>query len=112
MTADMLSNKKLNSNLILITGRKLDISLLFIRQSYLALLKNIRINSTHCFIKKIPNKQEPQQIASNHSSDIDFQDFMSFYKKWTAKPYPFLVVDATLVSDNPLYFRKNLLERK
>ena len=47
----------------------------------------------------------------NHSSDIDFKDFMNHYKKCTAKPYLFLVIDATLVSDNPWRFRKNPLER-
>ena len=64
----------------------------------------------HYFIK-IPNKRELQQIAFNHSSDIDFQDFMNLYKKCTAKPYSFLVIDTTLASDNPLPFRKNLAER-
>ena len=60
---------------------------------------------------KIPNKRELQQIAYNHSSDIDFKDFRDHYKKCTAKPYSFLVIDATLASDNLLHFRKNLLER-
>ena len=46
--------------------------------------KNIGINSTHYFIMKIPNKQELLQIALNHSSDIDFKDFMNFYKKYIA----------------------------
>ena len=59
----------------------------------------------------IPNKQELQQIAFNHSSDIDFKDFINFYKKCTAKAYSFLVIDATLASDNPSRFGKNLLER-
>ena len=60
---------------------------------------------------KIPNKRELQQITFNHSSDIDFKDFINLYKKCNAKPYYFLVIDATLVSDNPSRFRKNLLER-
>ena len=60
---------------------------------------------------KIPNKRELQQIAFNHSSDIDFQDFMNPYKKCTAKPYSFLLINATLASDNSSCFRKNLLER-
>ena len=59
---------------------------------------------------KIPNKRELQQIALNHSSDIDFKDFMNIYNKSTKKPYSFLVNDTTLPSDNPLRFRKNLLE--
>ena len=57
---------------------------------------------------KIPNKQEPQQIAIKHSTGIEFQDFM---KDFTGKPYSFLVIYITLTSDNPLRFRKNLLER-
>ena len=60
---------------------------------------------------KIPNKRELQQIAFNHSSDIDSQDFIHLYKKCTAKPYYFLVIDATLASDNPSRFRKILLDR-
>ena len=60
---------------------------------------------------KIPSKREIHQIAFSNSSDIDFQDFMNLYKKCTAKPYSFLVIDATLASDNPLRFRKNLLEK-
>ena len=61
---------------------------------------------------KIPNKQELQQIAFNNSSDIAFKEFMKLYKKCTVKPYTFLVNGATLASDNPLHFRKNLLERR
>ena len=61
---------------------------------------------------KTPNKWELQQIAFNHSSDIDFQDYMNLCKKCTVKPYSFLVIDATLASDNSSCFRKNLLERK
>ena len=60
---------------------------------------------------KIPNKRELQQIALNNSSDIDFQVFMNLYKKSTAKPYCFLVIDTTLASDNSSRFRKNLLKR-
>ena len=59
---------------------------------------------------KIPNKRELQQIALNHSLDIDFKDFINIFKKYTAEPYSFLVNDTTLPSDNPLRFRKNLLE--
>ena len=79
MIADMLSNKKLNPILteLIIRGRKLNTYLVFIIQSYFAVPKNIRLNSTHSFVMKIPNKRELQQIAFNHSSDIDFQDYES-----------------------------------
>ena len=60
---------------------------------------------------KVPNKRELQQIAFNHSSGIDFSDFMNLYKKCTAKPYSILVIDTTLASDDSSRFRKDLLER-
>ena len=65
----------------------------------------------HYFIMKITSKRELQQIAFNHSSDINFKDFTSLYKKCNAKPNSFLVIDATLAADITLPFRKNLLER-
>ena len=62
----------------------------------MTLPKNIRLNATHYFVMKIPNKREHQQIMFNHSSDIDFQDFMNLYKKCTAKPYAFFILDIIL----------------
>ena len=87
MIADMLSNKKRNTVVteLFIKGRKLNISLAFIMQFYIAASKNIRLNSTHYFA-------------------------MNLYKECTAKPYSFLIY-TTLASDNFLHFRKNLLER-
>ena len=94
MIADMLSNKTPNLIVteILIRGKELNISLVFIIQSYFFVPKNIRLNSTHYFITTIPNKREFQQIAFDHTSDIDFEDLMNIYKKCTAKPYSFLVI--------------------
>ena len=112
MIADMINNNnKLNPIVteLFIRGRKFNISIIFITQSYFKVPKDLRLNSTHFFIMKIPNKRELQQIALNHSSDIDFKDFMNIYKKYTKEPYSFLVNDTTLPSDNPLTFRKNLL---
>ena len=57
---------------------------------------------------KIPNKRELQQIAMNHSSDINTKDLINIFKKCADKPYSFLVNDTTLSSDDPLRFRKNL----
>ena len=73
--------------------------------------KNVRLNSTHCFIMKITNKRELQQIPLNHSTDTDLNDFIKNYKKCTTEPYSFLVNDTTLSSDDPLRFRKNLLKQ-
>ena len=69
----------------------------------------MRINTTHYFIMKIPNKREPQETVSNHLSNIDFKDFINLYKECTKELYLFLVRDMTLPSDNPLRFKKNLL---
>ena len=91
MIADMINNKKLNSIVteFFIRGRKLNISTVFITKSYLKVPKDVRLNSTHFFIMKIPNKRELQRTALNHSSDIDFKDFIKIYKKCTAEPYSF-----------------------
>ena len=85
----MINNKKLNSIVteIFIRGRKLNISLVFITQSYFKVPKNVRLNTSHFFIMKIPNKRELQQIAINHSSDINTKDFINIYKKCNDKPY-------------------------
>ena len=82
MIADKTSNKKLNSIVteLFIRGRKLDISLVFITQSYFAVPKDIRLTSTHYFITKIPNIGELQHITFNHSSDIDFKEYESLQK--------------------------------
>ena len=79
MIADMSSNKKFNPIVteLFIRRIKLNVSLVFITQSYFGVPKNIRLNSTHYFVMKIPNKTELQQIAVNHSSNMDFQDYES-----------------------------------
>ena len=100
----MINNEKLNSIVTesFIRGRKLNISLVFITQSYFKVPKDVKLNTTHFFIIKIPNKKELQQIAINHSSDVDFNEFINIYKKCIDEPY------TTLASDNSLRFRKNL----
>ena len=110
MIADMINNKKLNSIVteLFIRGRKLNISLVFITLSYFKVPKNVRLNTTHFFITKIPNERELQQIALNHSSDISTKDFIKTDKECAAELYYFLVNDITLASDNSLRFRKNL----
>ena len=110
MIADMINNKKLNPIVteLFIRDRKINIFIVFITQSYFKVPKDVRLNSTHFFIMKIPNKRELQKIVLNHSTDIYFNDFMKIYKKCIAKPYSFLVNDTTLPSDDPLKFRKNL----
>ena len=91
MIADMVNDKKLNSIVteLFIRGRKINISLAFITQSYLKVPKDVRLNTTHFFISKIPNKRELQQTALNHSSDISTEDFIKIHKKCTAEPHSF-----------------------
>ena len=96
MIADLLSNKKRNPVVTqwFITSRKLNISLVFITQSCFAVPKNIRLNSKHYY------ENSKQTIWPLRIS-----------KKCAAKPYSFLVIDATIASDNPWRFRNNFVER-
>ena len=82
MIADIINNKKLNSLIteLFIRGRKLNISVVFITQSHFKVPKDVKLNPTHFFIMKIPNKIESQQIALNHSSDINSKNFIKIYK--------------------------------
>ena len=109
MIADMIHNKKLNSiaTELFSRGRKLNIFLVFITQSSFKVPKKVRLNTSHFFVTKIPNKRELQQIAIIHSSDISSKDFPNFYRECTAEPYSFFINDTTLASNNTLRFRKN-----
>ena len=106
MIADMIHNKKLNSIVteLFIRGSKLNI-FLFITQSYFKVPKDVRLNTSHFFISKIPNKRQLRQIAINHSSDISTKNFINIYRKCTAESYSFFVNDTTLAPENPLRFR-------
>ena len=101
MIVDMISNKKLNPVLteLLVMGRKRNISLGFIKQSYFAVSKNNRLNSKYYIIMKISNKRELQQIAFNRLWDIKFQDFESLQKRYCKTMFS-LVINSTLQSDN------------
>ena len=104
MIADMIHNKKLKDLIVtelFIRGRKLNISLLFITQSYFKVPKDVRLNTSHFFITKIPNNREIREIAAYDSSDISTKDFTNIYRKCTVEPYSFLINDTTLPSDNP-----------
>ena len=112
MTTDMINDKKFNPVVpeLFVRGRKLNISLVFIAQSYFKVQEKFRLNSTHYFIMEIPNKRKLQSIEINHSSDIGFKDFVKIYKTKHCKIIFSLVNDTFLPSDNPLRFIKNLLD--
>ena len=107
MIADIMSNKKFQAIIkeLFSRCRKLNISLVFITQSYFSVPKDIRLNSTH-LIMKINNKKELHNIAINHLADIDYKDFVKIYRKCTREPYSFLTIDTTLSASDPLKFRK------
>ena len=108
--ADIMSNKKFQAIIkeLFIRCRKLNISLAFITKSYFSVPKDVRLNSRHYLIIKINNKTELQNIAINHSANIDYQDFMKIYRECTKEPYNFLTIDTTLPASDPLRFRENL----
>ena len=89
--------------------RKLNVSLVFITQSYFSVPKDVRLNSTHYLIMKINNKRELENIATNHSADIDYKNFVKICREGTKEPYSFLTIDTTLPANDPLRFRKKLL---
>ena len=110
----MLTNKKFNPVVteLFIRGRKSNISLVSFDEILFCCTKKSYTKFHALFYYKIFKQRELQQTAYNHSSDIDFKDFMNLYKKCNAKQYPFLVINVTLGSDNPSCFRKSPLERK
>ena len=83
---------------------------MFITQSYLSVLKDVKLNSTYYLIMKINNKRELQNIAISHSADIDYKDFVNNYRECTKEPFSFLTINTTLPASDPLRFRKNLLD--
>ena len=87
----------------------MNISLVLITHSYFKVPKDIRLNSTYYLTMKIHNRRELQQIAFNHSADIDYKDF-SKITDCTNKPYSFLTIDTTLLAGNPRRFRNIFLD--
>ena len=85
MIADIMSNKKFQAIIkeLFIRCRKLNISLVFITQSYFSVPKDVRLNSTHYLIMKISNKRELQNIVINHCADIDYKGFLKIYGEYT-----------------------------
>ena len=80
MIADIMTNKKFQAIIkeLFIRCRKLNISLVFITQSYFSVPKDVKLNSTHYLIMKINNKRELQNITINHSADIDLKILWKF----------------------------------
>ena len=103
MIADIMTNKSIIKELF-IRCRKSNISLVFITQSYFSVPRDVRLNATHYLIMKINIKRELQNIATNHSADVGYQDFIKIYRECTKKPYNVFTIVTTLPASNPLRF--------
>ena len=112
MIADIMTNKKFQAIIkeLFIRCRKLNISLVFITQSYFSVPKDVRLNSTHYLIMKISSRKDLQNIEIDHSADIDYKDFMKIYRECARERYRFLTIDTTLTASDLLRFRQNLFE--
>ena len=105
-----MSDKKAQQVLkeLFIRCRKLHISLCFLTQSYFSVPKDVRLNCTHYIIFKVNNKRELQNIAINHSADIDYKDFVNIFRNCTKEPYNILTIDTTQPADKR--FKKNFYD--
>ena len=109
MIADIMSSTKFKPIIkeLFIKCRKLNISIVFVTQSYFRMPKDARLNSTHYVIMKIQSRKELQNIARENSGDIHFKDFLKIYKDYTSEPYSCMIIDTTVPSSNAMKFRKN-----
>ena len=85
MIADIMTNKKFQAIIkeLFVRCRKLNISPVFIIKFYVSVPKEVRLNCTHYLIMKVHDKKELQQIAINHSGNIDFKEIMKIYRECT-----------------------------
>ena len=109
---DIMINKKIQAIIkeLFIRCRKLNISFVFITQFCFSVPKDVRLNSTHYLIMKINNRNELQNIATNHSADIGYNDLVKIYRECTKKLSSFLTIDTKLSASDPLRFRINFCQ--
>ena len=95
MIADIMRSEKFKAIVkeLFIRCRKLNISIVFVTQSYFITPNDARLNSTHYIIMKISNKKELKRIAEENSRHLDFKDFLKIYNYCTREPYSFMMVD-------------------
>ena len=111
MIADIEYNKNFKRIIkeLFYRARKINISIVFIRQSYFRALKDVRLNSTHYILMKIGNKKELKRIAEEKSGHLDYKDFLKIYNYCTRKPYSFMTVDTRPTAS--ITFKKNFSEK-
>ena len=108
---DMIADIEYNKNFKRITkelfyrARKINVSIVFITQSYFRVLKDARLNSMYYIIMKINNKKELKRIAEEKSGHLVYKDFLEIYNYCTREPYSFMTIDARSTANIP--FKKN-----
>ena len=107
MNADIEYNKNFKRIIkeLFHRAHKINISIVFITQSYFRALKDARLNSTHYILMKIGNKKELKSIAEEKSGHLDYKDFLEMYNYCTSKPYSFMTIDARPTAT--MIFRKS-----
>ena len=110
MIADIEYNKNFKKMIkeLFYRGRKMNISIVFITQSYFRALKDARLNSIHYILMKIGNKKELKSITEEKSGNVDYKDFLEIYNYCTKGPYSFMTIDARPTAK--MVFRKNFDE--
>ena len=111
MIADIMRSEKFKAIIkeLFIRCRKLNISIVFITQSYFRTPKEARLNSTHHILMKISNKKELKRIAEENSGHLDFKDFLKIYNYRTNEPYSFMMVDT--IPTARVTFKKTLMNQ-
>ena len=83
----------------------INVSIVFMTQSYFRALKDARLNTMHYILMKIGNKKELKGIAEEKSGHLDYKDFLKIYDYCTREPYSFMTIDARPTANIP--FKKN-----
>ena len=97
---DMIADIEYNKNFkriieeLFYRARKVNVSIVFITQSYFRKLKDARLNSTHYILMKIGNKKELKSIAEEKSGNLDYKDVLKMYNYCTREPYSFMTIDS------------------
>ena len=110
MIADIEYNKKIKRIIkeLFYRARKINVSIVFITQSYFRALKDARLNSAHYILMKIGNKKELKRIAEEKSGHLDYKDFLKIYDYCTREPYSFMLIDTRPTAS--ITFKKNFDE--
>ena len=112
---DMIADIEYNKNFkriikeLFYRARKINVSIVFITQSYFRALKDARLNSMHYILMKIGNKKELKSIAEEKLGNLDYKDFLKVYNYCTKEPYSFMTIDARPTATIP--FKKNFDEQ-